>query len=201
MRLNFWIASLWPGLWQAWHGEWRGLALAAGFTIGLNAALLSSFGLLEGSAGGVPDLTVAAMSWLVVLGLWSYGWMWARRGWPLVQASSDTDDESATEQFRQAQQEYLRGHWIEAETLLRRLLQKNSEDMEAQLLLASVQRRTRQWSEARKTLRVLHANSPAARKWLMEIEAELARIDELENDGMATPQKESAGDGEVLQAA
>ena len=201
MRLNYWIASLWPGLWRAWHGEWRGLALAVSFAIGLNVALLSSFGLLRESAGGLPDHTVAAMSWLLVLGLWSCGLIWARRGWPVVPTKSDLNEESVTEQFRQAQQEYLRGHWIEAETLLRRLLRENSQDLEAQLLLASVQRRTRQWNEARKTLRALQENSRAAGKWLMEIEAELARIDELENDAVATNRNESSGDGEVLQAA
>ena len=201
MRFNFWIASLWPGLWRAWQGEWRGLALAVSFAIGLNVALLSSFGSADGLVGGLPQRTVAVVSWLLVLGLWSWGLILARRGRLVVQATSDIDVELATEQLRQAQQEYLRGHWIEAETLLRRLLRENSRDMEAQLLLASVQRRTRQWNEARKTLRVLQATGPAAGKWLMEIEAELARIDELENDGMRTPRKESAGDGEVLQAA
>jgi len=201
MRFNFWIASLWPGLWRAWQGEWRGLALAVSFAIGLNVALLSSFGSADGLIGGLPQRTVAVVSWLLVLGLWSWGLILARRGRLVVQATSDIDVELATEQLRQAQQEYLRGHWIEAETLLRRLLRENSRDMEAQLLLASVQRRTRQWNEAQKTLRVLQATGPAAGKWLMEIEAELARIDELENDGMRTPRKESAGDGEVLQAA
>ena len=201
MRFNLWIASLWPGFWHAWHGEWRGLALAVSFAIGLNGALLSTGGLLPVSVGGLPDHWVASMSWLLVLGLWYYGLLWVRRDGQAEGTKRGTGDESATEQFRTAQHEYLRGHWIEAETLLRQLLRENSLDAEAQLLLASVQRRTRQWNDARRTLRQLQENHPTAGKWLMEIEAELARIDELESEGMAMLRKESAGEGEVLRAA
>jgi hypothetical protein len=201
MRFNFWILSLWPGLWHAWQGEWRGLALAVCFAVGLNGALLSSFGILKVDAGNWPHQPVTALSWLLVLGLWSYGLLRVWRDWPAVQTKNDTNKESATEHFRQAQQEYLRGHWIETETLLRQLLRENSLDAEAQLLLASVQRRTRQWNQARKTLRALQETNPAAAKWLMEIEAELARIDELENETGATNRNESLGDGDVLRAA
>ena len=199
MRFNLWIANLWPGCLHAWQGEWRGLALAVCFAGALNGAVLSSFGSLHLQVGGLSDPTVAAMSWLLVLGLWSCGLIWVSCGWP-KQGQSEIDGE-ATEQFQQAQHEYLRGHWIEAETLLRQLLRENSADTEAQLLLASVQRRTRQWNEARKTLRVLQEKALAAGKWLMEIAVELVRIDELENDGKAAPDEESAGDGGLLRAA
>ena len=44
--------------------------------------------------------------------------------------------------FREAQHEYLKGHWIAAETQLTRLLARQPADAEARLLLASLQRRS-----------------------------------------------------------
>jgi hypothetical protein len=69
----------------------------------------------------------------------------------------------------------LKGHWIEAETQLSKLLVQQPDDVEARLLLASIQRRTRRLAAARKTLIRLNGQESAAH-WTMEIHAELARI-------------------------
>jgi hypothetical protein len=79
--------------------------------------------------------------------------------------------------FREAQHEYLKGHWIAAETMLTRLLSQQPADTEARLLLASVQRRSGARSQARQTLIELQ---PVAARWQWEIDAELSQLADLE---------------------
>jgi hypothetical protein len=45
--------------------------------------------------------------------------------------------------FNRAQTEYLKGHWTEAESLLRRRLATAERDVEARLMLATLLRRTK----------------------------------------------------------
>lgn len=202
MRFDLWISSLWPGCWHAWQGDGRGLVLAISFMIALNGALLTSFGpgLVFGE-GRLPQRTIAVASWLLVSGLWSGGLIWLRRDYSAKRGKSENKVRAAADMhFRPAQEEYLRGHWIEAETLLRRLLREDSQDVEAQLLLASVQRRTKRWNDARTTLKGLQA-APTAGCWLPEIEMELSRIDELENEGDAKGKDAPDFGGDLLRAA
>ncbi len=63
--------------------------------------------------------------------------------------------------FRKAQREYLNGNWIGAEQLIVKLIDANPNDIDAQLLLASVLRRTGQLTEAAGQLRQLEANDEA----------------------------------------
>ena len=206
MRYKLWNASLWPGCWHAWRGEWRGLALAVGFAVALNAALLGTFGSLQGTGLGLPQRNLAAVMWLLPAGLWTWGLIWLRRDWPTERRGSEEDRNAADAQFQQAQHEYLRGHWIEVETLLARLLRDNPLDAEARLMLAAVTRRTKRWTEARRMLKSLQ-DDPSAGRWLLEIQVELLRIEELENEAnlpALTEQKvgeESAGNGELSRAA
>jgi hypothetical protein len=172
------------------------LALAVGFAVALNGALVASFGSPHASWMGLPQTVVSAICWSLVLGLWSCGLVWLWRDSASTHVNEATNREAVEAQFQLAQQEYLRGHWIEAESLLGELLSANAHDVEARLLLASVQRRTKRWSEARSTLARLR-DEPLAARWLPEIEAELARIDELEGEA----RKESGGEGELSRAA
>ena len=202
MRFTLWIASLWPGSLHVWQlGQWRGLVLAAAFGVALNVALVTTFVWPQWPAVGTPHAVSEAASWLLVLGLWSAGLVWLRRDWPRLAGTTDVGKRPELDVlFHQAQHEYLKGHWIEAETLVARLLGESPRDVEARLLLALIQRRTGRRSEARRTLRELKEDESAAR-WLFEIETELKRIDELEGEANICSEDEDKSDGELSRAA
>jgi len=199
MRFTLWIASLWPGCWHAWQlGQWRGLALAAAFAVSVNAALVTTFVWPQWLGTGSPPGVNAAISWLLVLGLWSAGLVWLRRDWPRPTIRESREELDV--QFQQAQHEYLKGHWIEAETLVARLLGECPCDVDARLLLSSIQRRTGRRSEARQTLRKLKEDESAGR-WLFEVESDLVRIDELEGESDTDSEHKDNADGELSRAA
>jgi hypothetical protein len=177
MRLVFWIADLWPGFVQAWlAARWEGLALAAAFAAALNFAIVTSFVWpdMYGTAGGST-----AIAWFVVLGFWIVGFVWLRRDASLRGRTAENRNPQIETWFCQAQHEYLKGHWIEAESLITRLLGQRPHDVEAGLLLAAVQRRTERWREATETLNNMKGNSASA-AWSYEIETELGQIRKLE---------------------
>jgi cytochrome c-type biogenesis protein CcmH/NrfG len=90
-------------------------------------------------------------------------------------------DAQATELLRSAQREYLKGHWFEAETHLQDLLHSSPGDVEAHLLLASIQRRTKRPSEARQTLTEL-GELAGSGQWAEEVQRELSKLAELERE-------------------
>jgi Tetratricopeptide repeat len=172
MRALFWMTCLWPGLTGLWlRGRWGSLLVAIGFGLFLNFALLRTFALVA-----VPVVLTEAASpvaaWVLVLGFWIAGvWLGRRELVPArASAASEIDD-----WFREAQTKYLKGHWIEAETLLVKVLAKRPDDAEGRLLLASVQRRTGRLAEAKGTLSELGRCETAAR-WALEIHTEQRRI-------------------------
>jgi len=181
MRFLLRIASLWPGFGRAWVlRRWDGLALAIAFAAALTGAVSATFVAnqwLPVAAAG----SIASVGWLLVVGLWALGLSWLRRDWPRLSAAADA---SLTEQveglFREAQHEYLKEHWIEAELLIRRLLKRASADIEARLLLASIERRSQRLEAAKKTL--LGLRPTAGEKWQLEIEMELRQIEEVEKE-------------------
>ena len=77
--------------------------------------------------------------------------------------------------FIRAQAEYLRSNWFEAESLFRRLTDCR-DDVEANLMLATLYRRTGREDRAKRQLQVL-AQSPAASAWSFEIQRELELIE------------------------
>jgi hypothetical protein len=190
MRLSLWIASLWPGFVRAWvQGRWEGLVLAAAFAAALNTALVTTLVWRQRPAAGG---TIAAIAWVWVLGLWALGMAWVRRDLPRL-ARCDGGETSPEHDalFREAQRLYLKGHWLEAETLVARLLDKQPADVEARLLLASIRWRTGRWNEAKKTLVELR-EEPAAARWLLEIEMDLRQIEELQPDPRKKQQAKAA---------
>ena len=167
MRALSWMTCLWPGLTALWvRGSWRGLAVAVAFAGALNLALLATFttGLLPAAVWPL----IPGVAWVLVLSFWVANFALADRksaaGQPQLEAL-----------FREAQMEYLKGHWIEAETLLARLLVKNPDDAEARLMRAMIERRTGRFSAARATLTELGQMESSSR-WRLEIETELARL-------------------------
>jgi cytochrome c-type biogenesis protein CcmH/NrfG len=87
--------------------------------------------------------------------------------------------------FLQAQGEYLKGHWFEAESLLQQIIRRSPRDVEAQLMLATLYRHTRRVDEARQRLRLMEAIDGAER-WRWEIDQEqrlLKQVTETAKDG------------------
>jgi hypothetical protein len=173
MRLFLWLAGLWPGFIQAGlAGRCEGLILAVAFAAALNIALVTSIGWL----GADSPAASAAIAWLMVIGLWIGGAVWLRRDDPRLNGSTSGTCEPQLETwFCEAQHEYLKGHLIEAESLLRRLLSRRPNDVEATLLLATIQRRTACWAEAKRTLDNLNGND-ATVAWMFEVESERRQI-------------------------
>lgn len=174
---------MWPGLAQAWlMGRWEGLAVAVAFALAINTALVTTWVWPEWPVARLPSGMLAVIAWVWVSAMWLGGMAWVRRDWPRLQtqAAGDIDQESEV-WFSEAQREYLKGHWIEAETLVGRLLAKDRGDVEARLLLASIQRRTQRRNDARKTLLELRDLEGASR-WRAEIQVELRQLEELEEE-------------------
>jgi uncharacterized protein HemY len=90
--------------------------------------------------------------------------------------------DAATEAlFCQAQSEYLKGHWRQAEELLSQLLARRSRDVEGRLLLASIRQRMGQWDRARQLLDELSQDAAAVR-WQFEIARERELLAAREQD-------------------
>jgi hypothetical protein len=175
--------------------------LAAAFGAALNAALVTTFVWPEWFGAGGSQAATIGMSWLIVLGLWALGWFWLRRVVAEHLPTADRDTRNELERvFQQAQHAYLKGHWIETETLLRQALSADRSDVEARLLLASVQRRTKRWGEGRLTLQTLLDDEGTAR-WRPEIETELKRIAELEAENNAESGVQDDHGSEMRRAA
>lgn len=171
------ILSVWPGLARLWlRGHWTALASAIGFGGLLQLALVVTFVWPQLLSRDLPPWAAPTGAWLLVLGLWIAG---VRSALALRQeiARQAKGDPAAVEPLlRQVQTEYLKGHWIEAETLLQQLLAQRPADVEAQLLLATLYRRTKRYDEAKRQLDAL-IGLPAAGKWIDEIESELKRLE------------------------
>jgi hypothetical protein len=159
------VACLWPGLPQLWmRGAWAGLALALGFTVLVNILLMATLVWTEWFRFG---LLVAG--WIAVGALWtasafvSIGWLGAS------QAPSGVDD--GEELFREAQTQYLKGNWFEAETLLSQRLGRDGRDAEASLMLATLKRHTGRLDDALAQLQRLERLEGAV-FWRQEIARE-----------------------------
>ncbi|MDX1945767.1 MAG: hypothetical protein SFU86_10255 [Pirellulaceae bacterium] len=179
MRRLIWITSLWPGLAPLWlRGQWSGLVVAVAFAASVNFALISTFVWPQWLSRELPPLATPVVAWVLVLGFWIVGLRAGVRELSRPQPSAEPDPRLDA-WFREAQTEYLKGHWIEAETLLSRLLARQPADAEARLLLSSVWRRTKRIEPAKQGLLELK-QTPARTKWWLEIETELAQLTELE---------------------
>ena len=164
------IAHLWPGLSRLWHqGDARGLGAAVAFTVLLNLVLWASF-LCSDAAGSAWR----GMGWASVLVFWSVGlWRSVRRR---ASGSGSAAPPGQQDLFVRAQAEYLKGHWVEAQTLLEQLIRQDPGDLESHLLLASVFRRTCRIELARRQIRQLNDLDGAA-KWGLETRRELALLE------------------------
>ena len=167
------ILCCWPGLAQLWiRGTWSALFLAVGSAVLLNLALVSTF--VWPTLFGTSFTWVA---WPILMVVWlasgwlSYCWLGEQQDRPAIpEVANDT-------LFNQAQHEYLKGEWSQAEELLKRRLTKKTRDVEARLLLIAIMRRTERWEQVEQQLEQLE-KLDAARAWSEEIRRERQMIPE-----------------------
>ena len=174
--------SIWPGLARLWlRGSLRGLCLACVFGVVLNLALITTFVWPQLLSRQLPSWGTPVAAWILVLWFWIVG----RRGdRPLLAGKpprGDLPTEEQNNQLRQAQTEYLKGHWVEAESLLGNLLRDRPDDWEAGLLLGTIFRRTKRIAEARRAIGLL-AEHERGLVWRTELSRELASLDNLERE-------------------
>jgi len=190
----------WPGLAGLWlHGRWLSLVVAVGFAAAVNAALLTTLVWPRFLSRDLPPWAAPLSAWVLVLWLWTVGW---RRGALILAceaAKSLPSDADSDARLCEAQTEYLKGHWLEAESLLVRLLVRRPGDAVARLLLASVYRRSGREELARQQLAEL-ALLPAAAVWREEIAAELKQLSPPQALANSRQEQES-GPGKPLDRA
>ena len=178
MHSSPYIICLWPGLPRLWiRGDWAALAIAVAFGAALNLVLVSSF--------IWPELLPPSFNligWLIVGTVWLASVFHAYRSLPNWREPPRVDDRGL---FIRAQAEYLKGHWFEAETLLRQLLRHCSRDVDVLLMLATLYRRTGRCDEAAKQLDRLDRLDEAC-KWRWEIAQERGTLKRLAASKMNT---------------
>ena len=187
MRQLRWLTLLWPGWPQLWFaGAWSGLAIALGFAALLDLGLLTSRMWTELLS---PSMRTAI--WLVLAAVWTVS---AAASWRWVGGLQTGRFRPAdNELFVQAREEYLKGNWFEAETVLGRLLDRNVLDIEARLLRASLLVRTARRNEATGELDRL-TRMDGGELWRMEIGRLRSRLTDVMNRKAAA---ESEGDKET----
>ncbi len=193
MRWGTFLLCGWPGLPGLWfRGQMSSLIVAIGFAILLNLALVSSF-LWPWSLGDIFPVVAWPMIFLI----------WGTSGWVAYHRVTDVmavptsekvaDPERPDTLFNQAQREYLGGHWEEAESLLNRRIGNAPRDVEARLLLATLNRHTRRFDKAREQLSEMQRYDEAL-EWEFEIDREIklvALIEEHEAaDQLGNPDEE-----------
>jgi hypothetical protein len=178
---------LWPGLAPLWwRGNWSGLAAALAFAVGLNLLLTATFVWPEWLERPWPTL-----GWFALSGVWLFA-CW--RNWRKLPTLVDNaTDNLAHSLFVEAQHEYLKGNWYDAEVLIQRLLARRPRDIEGRLLLATLLRHTRRLDEAIAVLDALERLNGSAR-WFHEIARERQRISSLkaESSPAESPQNVAA---------
>lgn len=190
--------AMWPGLAQLWlKGQFRGLLTAVAFAAAVNFALITTFVWPQLVSRQAPPWLVPAMAWIVVVWFWVAGLRAGARLSAAVQRAHRPADAQSLELFRQAQLEYLKGHLLEAETRLVSLLQRTAGDVEARLLLAAIQRRTKRPAEARQSLAQLAELSGSA-TWADEVRREQVKLGELERELATTRDLPKSGAGMPL---
>lgn len=169
MDARRYLTCLWPGLSELWYrGRPSGLPAALAFAAALNFLLVARFLYPE----WLTPLLVKIACWTAAL-VWAVSVARAVRELQAIvdpRAASDRAD-----RFGEAHAQYLRGHWIDAESLLTECLDVESRDPPALLLLAGIYRHTGRPEAAAAALDQLD-RMEAAQGWWLERRAERARL-------------------------
>jgi uncharacterized protein HemY len=147
-----------------WRGRTAGLAAALAFAGLLNFALVVSLARPE----WVSAVT-RALIWCLVVVWWATSFSRSRRR--LSSLLSPTRGPESDRLFVDAQEQYLQGHWFEAESHLQRLLDLDGGDADTRLMLATLCRRTGRLEDAARQLERLE-KTPGSAKWQVEINRE-----------------------------
>ena len=192
----------WPGLPQLWlRGNYTSLIWAIGFSVVLNLALVSTFiwPALLGDVAPAIAWPILFLVWLVTT--WGALHSIVDLSKPPKMSSEQERSDFSTEKsgiivsddpaelqrenshtlFNQAQREYLRGHWAEAESLLKRRLKLAERDIEARLLLATLFRHTERLDWASEQLLQLEKYDESVH-WNFEIRRERELIGLLQDE-------------------
>ncbi len=154
--------ACWPGLLNLWYrGEIYSLAISFLFATILNVAILATLVWPEWLA-----VWLVRSMWILIAftGLWSFAASFFSKSSMQQRLPSVECDRL----FAEAQSDYLKGQYFEAEATLHRILASGTEDVEAALLLASVLRRTGRFRQATDCLERLE-RLDSARYWTQEI--------------------------------
>ena len=175
---DVWL-GVWPGLPRLWlRGDGWALLYAVLFAGALNLTLIHTFLWPD----WVP-LPSPLWIWPMLLLVWvASGWRGLRQIPDLLLVPTGAQPTAGQPDFlSEAQAVYLRGHWEEAELLLRRQLHHYPDDIAAGMLRATLLRHQSQWSQARQQLQDLQ-RWDAAQWWAFEIEREFAAIERAQNE-------------------
>ena len=175
-RIGLWILQGWPGLGRIWRdGAVSGLFAALGFAILLNVSFLTTWIWSDLLPEGVRVLL-----WSVTAFAWMIGWVDSNRF--LANHRRVSAQDGQLDLFLAARGEYLRCEWGRSEDLLCSILHENPRDVEARLMLATLNRHQGRIPEAREHLRRLQRLERAG-DWNMEIEREWRQLSLLESSG------------------
>ncbi len=170
-RFRIVALSAWPGLAQIWSGqEVLGLLLGLFFASALNLAVVSRWVWIEAFPAGWSEFlaTLALVSWLI-----SFGYT----AWWVVLCHPDRHRQEIERLFREAQEAYLQGRWLEAKTRIERILARDESDADALMQLGTLYLRTREPALARRAFTQC-LESQSGTKWRWEIQTALGRLDE-----------------------
>lgn len=193
------LLCCWPGLPGLWYrGRWSSLMLAIVFAVLLNMTLVVTFVW----TGLFADETFPAIAWPVLLLIWmGTGWI-AYQNLPdfvsvplrTVEKGSTSSKEATTTDtlFIDARREYLRGHWSEAEGLLRRRIKHVERDVESHLMLATLYRHTRQFELANEQLAWMEKFDESL-VWKNEIERERQLLELIREHEQSEPDQDEHG--------
>jgi hypothetical protein len=156
------------------RGDLSGLLTAIAFTGILQAALVSTFVWDELISTGFR-----VCLWATLGCIWLVTAIASVRRTPFRLGSPH--DESVDALFREAQSEYLKGNWFQAEALLERVLRHNSEDVDARLMLVGLYRQIKRFGEATGQLDLAERDDITG-KWQLEIKRERERLVRWESD-------------------
>ncbi len=232
MRHSKWITCGWPGLARLWlDGQWTGLAVATGFGVIFNTAII-----LQLKMAGHVSENVQLAGWLITFVFWLGGcldgvmvtlqysrqqqlgrrrhseavntatstasestdWVDVEEG-TSVNHSSVSEEETGIEPsqtstddlFIQARNQYLKGNWLQCESLLDSALEDYPGDLESRLLRISLLRATRRFEEA--LLEITRFNKwDGAEKWSFEVSREVELLERILSEKDESPETQAA---------
>lgn len=175
MNVSDLLLCCWPGLPKLWlRGTFSSLIPAVLFAMTLNLAFISTFLWTDWASFVGPSLL-----WPIVVLFWLVGGYVGFQQLPkLVVIPEDVQPTgNEPDHLVSAQIAYLRGHYEEAEILVKRQLVRHPDDIPAGLFLGTLYRHRGQLIKARRQLSSLNKWDTAIR-WQFEIDRELDQIEE-----------------------